>query len=275
MAIFKFFIVRLFSLSIPATFPTNSSQFLQYLFFIIPCNHFILFFILLFTFQCLSLPDCLWWINMALIILEVGAQFGNRHKDVELPEKVKSHFMLLTRQGSWVGKHFSLTYFNIFLNGDLQGWLFSVEVKCSSGIGKYHDHGTVLEIMGAVNLFFSRAQHSGKCGLIRSQHVLHRCTRTFTGSDFPHTEHKEADQTKQGARVINIKSPTLGFIPSTHWIIWLAVAKISVWGRQSHGIFQSKWLMFWHSYKQLKTVFYNDTYQTTWIIWSATRQNYN
>lgn len=53
----------LFSVSIPATFPTNSSQFLQYLVFIILCNHLILFFILWFTIQCLSLPDCLWWIQ--------------------------------------------------------------------------------------------------------------------------------------------------------------------------------------------------------------------
>lgn len=53
----------LFSVSIPAAFPTNSSWFLQYHVFIIPCNHLILFFILWFAIQCLSLSDCLWWIQ--------------------------------------------------------------------------------------------------------------------------------------------------------------------------------------------------------------------
>ena len=59
------------------------------------------------------------------------------------------------------------------------------------------------------------------------------------------------------------------------WMIWLAVTKKSAWIRQSYGRFQSKWLMFWQSYKQLKTVLYNGTYQTTWIIRSATSQTYN
>lgn len=90
-------------------------------------------------------------------------------------------------------------------------------MKYSSLIGKYSDHGAVLEIMGDVNLFFKELKI--RENVIRSHHVLHRCTdahELLLALTSLIQSTKRLLKLNREQKLLTLKVPHFGVFPSTY-----------------------------------------------------------